>query len=48
VPGSAPDLSPEDAHLVPQCKQLDIPRPRVSAADEDEVGEQADEGVEDR
>jgi hypothetical protein len=47
-PCRSSDLPPEDADLVAQSKQLQVTRPIVLAADEDEVGEQADESVEDR
>src|SRR5205814_10506294 len=48
LPGGPLDLSPEHADLVAQHHQLDVSRPSGSAADEDEIGEQADESAEDR
>src|SRR5688500_9034656 len=40
------DLAPEDADLVPQGQDLDVPRPREWAAEEDQVSEHAGEAVE--
>jgi hypothetical protein len=48
LPGGALDPTPEDADLVPQRQQLDVPRPVALAAEQGQVGELTDQGAQDR